>query len=297
MGVVTERVIFQLCAGAPISLVHSTEFRPELAKPRRARDIVKDDLSSLARKNMSQADKDKLAAWMDLTNDLGKVIAAQCNQALAMKLGASSPLASETEGDVVTRKVNESMDNADVYAALAALTAACNANPVIFLKFPANFTYSGLGINADSDNLAHRLDNANMRGPCVPDVVQTLLKIDSYYAQKFAKLVGMLDRIDEGDGNRARQHDRRLDERVFGRLRAQPEQRSHHPGWQRRGYFKTGKIVHLDAASGATAQQMLGGSLSQCVEGTDMMADASARRRAPIRSTAMRPSTSTSATS
>jgi hypothetical protein len=39
------------------------------------------------------------------------------------------------------------------------------------------------------------------------------------------------------------------------------------------GYFKTGKIIHLDPDSGATAEDMLGRSLSQCVEGTDMKVD------------------------
>jgi hypothetical protein len=39
------------------------------------------------------------------------------------------------------------------------------------------------------------------------------------------------------------------------------------------GYFKTGKVVHLDPDSGATAEQMLGRSLAQCTEGTDMMVD------------------------
>jgi hypothetical protein len=33
------------------------------------------------------------------------------------------------------------------------------------------------------------------------------------------------------------------------------------------GYFKTGRVINLDAASGATAEQMLGRSLSQCVDG------------------------------
>jgi hypothetical protein len=244
-----------------------------VAKGKAITDLVKDDLTSLARKDMSKADKDKLAAWMDLTNDLGKVVAAQCNQALAMKLGASNPLATGTDADVLTRKVNDSMDNADVYAALAALTATCNANPVIFLKFPNNFTFSGLGINADSDNLAHRLDTAGLQGNCVANVIDTLLKIDSYYAQKFAKLVGMLDSITEGDGtvldNTIAVWMNECSDGCAHNLNNAPIIQAGSGG----GYFKTGKIVHLDAASGATAEQMLGRSTSQCVAGTDMKVD------------------------
>ena len=39
------------------------------------------------------------------------------------------------------------------------------------------------------------------------------------------------------------------------------------------GYFKTGKVVNVDPNSGATAQDILGRSLSQCTDGTDMMVD------------------------
>jgi uncharacterized protein DUF1552 len=245
-----------------------------LAKGKAITDLVKDDLTSLARKDMSKSDKDKLAAWMELTNELGHVVAAQrCDPELAMRLGASNPIATGTQGDVVTRKVNDSMDNADVYLAIAALTAACNANPVTWLKFPGNFTYSGLGINADSDNLSHRLDSANTSGPCYPNVLEILRKIDSYYAQKFAKLVGMLDSINEGDrtllDNSAVVWMNECSDGCAHNLNNAPIIQAGSGG----GYFKTGKIIHLDAASGATAEQMLGRSTSQCAVGTDMMVD------------------------
>jgi hypothetical protein len=245
-----------------------------IAKGKAITDIVKDDLESLARKDMSKSDKDKLKAWMELTNSLGKAVAStQCDTALAMKLGASNPVTTGTDGDVVTRKVNDSMDNADVYSAIAALTAACNANPVIFLKFPNNFTYSGLGIHSDSDNLAHRLSDASMQGPCVENVLEILRKIDSYYAQKFAKLVAMLDSINEGDGtvldNTIAVWMNECSDGCAHNLNNAPIIQAGGGG----GYFKTGKIIHLDAASGATAQDMLGRSTAQCAAGTDMMVD------------------------
>jgi len=248
-----------------------------ITKGKAITDVVKEDLSNLARRDMSKSDKDKLAAWMELTNELGTAIASgQCDQTLAMKLGASNSIASASasaEGDVVTRKVSDSMDNADVYAAIAALTAACNANPVILLKFPNNFTYTGLGIHADSDNLAHRLDNAGMQGPCVANVIETLLKIDSYYAQKFANLVRMLDSINEGDGtvldNTIAVWMNECSDGCAHNLNNAPIIQAGSGG----GYFKTGKLIDLDAASGATAQDMLGRSTAQCVAGTDMMVD------------------------
>jgi len=245
------------------------------AKGKAITDLVRDDLSTLLRKDMSKGDKEKLAAWMELTNDLGKIgIRAQCGQELAMKLGASQSMASSTDGDVITRKVSDSMDNADVYLAIAALAAACNANPVIFLKFPGSFVYSGLGIHSDTDLLAHRVSSAGMVGPCAPDVLSDLLKIDAYHALKFANLLRMLDSIPEGEGtvldNSAAVWMSDCSDGCARNLNNAPIIQAGSAG----GYFKTGKIIDLDAASGGTAEQMLGRSAAQCAPGTDMMVDA-----------------------
>jgi len=244
-----------------------------ITKGKAITDLVKEDLNRLARKDLSKADRGKLAAWMELTNDLGKVVTNQCNQALVDQLGAANPPAS-SGGDSVTRRINDTMDNADLYSAIAALTAACNANPVIVLKYPGTFTFTGIGINADSDNQAHRLASAGMNGPCVEGVVDNLLKLDSYYAQKYAKLVGMLDSINEGDGTL-------LDNTITvwmsecsdGCARNLNNATIIQAG-SGGGYFKTGKVIDVDPGSGATAELMLGRSLSQCTEGTDMMVDA-----------------------
>jgi len=238
-------------------------------------DLVKDDLSTLARQDMSKSDKDKLAAWMDLTNDVGKIISAQCDQALADKLGASNSRNTTTgEGDPVTRRINDSMDNADLYSAIAALTVACNANPVVVLKYPATFLFSGLGVNADSDNLAHRVDSARMDGPCADDVINRLLKIDSYYGQKFANLVKLLDSINEGEGtvldNTMAVWMSECSDGCARNLNNATIIQAGSGG----GYFKTGKVIDVDPGSGATAELMLGRSLAQCTPGTDMMVDA-----------------------
>jgi hypothetical protein len=244
-----------------------------ISKGKAITDIVKGDLSRLMSRDMSKADKDKLAAWMELANQVGGVVAsAQCSQELAMTLGASNKLS--TSGmDALTRKVNDTMDNADLYSAIAALTAACNANPVIFLKYPNNFLFTGLGINEDSHNQSHRLDGAGMQGPCIAGAVDNLLKIDGYYAKKFANLVKMLDSMAEGDGTV-------LDNTIAVWMNEMSDGNAHNlnnaPVIQAGGgggYFKTGRIINLDAASGGTATQMLGRSLSQCVPGTPSTSD------------------------
>jgi hypothetical protein len=245
-----------------------------VAKGKAIADIVKGDLKRLMAQNMSKADKEKLAAWVELANEVGRglVSVAQCSQDTAMRLGASNQLATGS-GDVLTRKVSDAMDNADLYSAIATLTAACNANPVIVLKYPGFFVYSGLGLDKDASSLAHRVGDGTMVGPCLPDVVQMLLKIDGYHAQKFANLVKMLDDISEGEGTL-------LDNTVTVWLNENSDGCAHNlnnlpiiQAGSGGGYFKTGKLVHLDPESGATAEDMLGRSLSQCALGTTNMVD------------------------
>jgi hypothetical protein len=243
-----------------------------VSKGKKIADIVRGDLQRLKAMDMSKADKDKLDAWIQLTNEVGVTVAAGCNAELAAKLGASNKLGT-SGNDVVTRKVSDTMDNADLYMAIAALSAACNANPVILLRFPNNFTYTGLGINADSHNQSHRLDSANMSGPCVANAVANLKKIDTYYASKFASLVKYLDSIPETGGTV-------LDNSVAFWMNELSDGNAHNmnntpliQAGSAGGYFKQGKIVNLDTTSGGTATNFLGRSLSQCVDGAPQMAD------------------------
>ena len=245
-----------------------------VAKGKAVADIVRGDLNRLMAKDMSKADKDKLAAWLQLLNDVGKVVAsAACSQELASMLGADKKPMADSSTDALTRKVSDTMDSADLYSAIAALTAACNANPIVFLKYPNNFVFKGLGINADSHNQSHRLDNAGMQGDCVAGAVENLQKIDRYYAQKFANLVKMLDSIPEGSGTV-------LDNSIAVWMNEMSDGNAHNlnnapiiQAGSGGGYFRTGKVINLDAASGATPEQMLGRSLSQCVEGTTQKSD------------------------
>ncbi|WP_437782876.1 DUF1552 domain-containing protein [Sorangium sp. So ce1097] len=168
-------------------------------------DLVRDDLDTLARFDMSQADRHKLEAWKALLHDTVTIVASgQCTTSLATALGATQDnvdLASTTPSgeDVLTRRISGSLDGADLYSNLAVLAAACNANPVIVLKYPPNYVFRGLGMTIESATLSHRLGDA-ARGTCIPGVIDMLLTIDDYHARKLAHLVAQLSRIDEGDG-------------------------------------------------------------------------------------------------
>ena len=153
-----------------------------------------------------------------------------------------------TRQDIPTDMVTTSLDGADMYSVMAVLATMCNYNPVVFLKYPPNYVYSGIGITADSHNLSHRLDNAGMAGTCYPNSLTLLQTLDKYYVSKFAKLVGMLDGIKNADGSTLLDQERRgLVQRDVGRQCPQPEQPPDHPrGQPLNGYFKTGWAVNVD---------------------------------------------------
>ncbi|KYG02219.1 Tat pathway signal sequence [Sorangium cellulosum] len=233
-------------------------------------DLVKDDLQTLERFDMSRADKQKLAAWKELVHATGTVVASpNCTTALATALGATQEnvdLASTTPAfdDYLTRRITDSLDGADLCSNLAVLAAACNATPVIFLKYPGNYLFKGLGMTQESASLSGRLDNAGMVGTCVPGVIDMLLKIDDYYARKFAHLVEQLNRIDEGDGtlldNCAAVWFQDASDGCARNLNNMPIVQVGSAG----GYFKTGWAVNVeDGSPDLTA----GNSEITCVDG------------------------------
>ena len=237
-------------------------------------DLVRDDLDTLERFDMSQSDRMKLEGWKTLLDETGTVIAAgQCTEELATALGATQANVSKAAmrslgSDILTTKVTDTLDAADIYSAIAALAASCNSNPVIFLKYPGNYVFSGLGINTESHSLSHRLDNAGMQGSCLPNAITMLLQVDDYYTQKFANLVKMLDSVAEGDGtlldNTATVWFNEMSDGNAHNLNNVPLLQAGSAG----GYFKTGWIINLDPAAPGATDMSNGNSMSACTDGT-----------------------------
>jgi hypothetical protein len=240
-------------------------------------DLVRDDLDTLERFDMSKSDKMKLDAWKTLLSQTGSVIASgQCTMELGTMLGAVQANVSKAAmrglgSDILTTKITDSLDGADVYSAIASLAASCNANPIIFMKYPGNYVFSGLGINTESHSVSHRLDNAGMQGSCLPNAVKYLLQIDGYYTQKFANLVKMLDSIPEGGGtvldNSATIWFNEMSDGNAHNLNNAPIIQAGSAG----GYFKTGWIINVDPATPGAADMTAGNSMSACTDGTANM--------------------------
>ena len=215
-------------------------------------DLVKDDLETLERFDMSGEDRTKLEAWKALLDDTtGVVVSAACSEETAALIGATEANAAAVKtgqlgSDVLSTKINDTLDGADVYMNLAALAAACNANPVIFLKFPGSYVFRGLDITAEAHGLSHRIGNAGMQGTCVDGVIGMLLKIDDFYARKFARLVTALNTIPEGNGttvldNSAAIWFQEVSDGNAHNLNNMPIVQAGSMG----GYFKTGQAVNV----------------------------------------------------
>jgi len=235
-------------------------------------DLVRHDLAALERADLSASDRRKLEAWKQLLDETGRAVALACNADGAAALGvtmanvdAASQLASGDGEDALTAKVTDTLDRADLHSNLAALAALCNANPVIFLRYPANFVFKGLGIDVDSHNLSHRINNAGLRDKCLPGALELLLRLDDYYTRKFAHLVGVLDGIDEGDG-------KLLDNTAAVWFQGQSDGLAHNmnnlpivQAGSAGGYFKTGWAINVDDGS---PNLPAGNSEFYCADGT-----------------------------
>jgi len=170
-------------------------------------DLVRGDLNTLEGFDMSASDRDKLEAWKALLDDTsGPIASAQCNEEQATYLGLSSEVVGSVGGggglgggDRLTKKIGD-IDVADVFSNLAVLSAVCDANRVIFMKYPSNYIYSGLGLDMENHSMSHRIGDATMNGTCKPNILANLEILDKYHAAKFAFLVKQLDSISEGEG-------------------------------------------------------------------------------------------------
>ena len=242
-----------------------------VARGKSVLDIVKDDLATLERFDMSLSDRRKLAAWKELLNRTGGTITTpQCNPAVAAALGATQENVNAPHSNL-TDKITDTLDGADLYSNLAALAAVCNANPVILLKYPATYVYTGLGLHHDHNVLAHRVGSPFLNGVCATGVIDMLRTIDDYHARKFAHLVGLLNAIDEGDGkvldNTAAVWLSESSDGCAFNLNNLPIVQVGSAG----GYFRTGCAVNVEDGSPNLTR---GNSEAVCADGTSDMVNA-----------------------
>lgn len=224
----------------------------EAARGKSILDLVKSDLESLERADMSLADRHKLEAWKALLDDSGKAVASvYCSAEGARKLGLTAERLTAVDAatdDRVSTQLEGGLDGADLCSNLAVLAALCPRHPVIVLKYPASYKFSGLGLTADSHALSHRMLNPS--SPlCEARIVDLITTIDRYYATKFAHLVQQLDSFSDGDGtlldNTATVWFQEMSDGNAHNLNNLPIVQAGSCG----GYFRTGQAVNVSDRS------------------------------------------------
>ncbi len=233
------------------------------ARGKSAVDLVRDDIMRLRTQRMSQADYDKLDQWAELLSQATNMVRTElCTEDQASALGITNGGGGGGGGGAFQDTVKPMMD-------LAVMNALCNQNAIIMLMMPGtarmNFI-SGVDSTTDSHGLSHRIGNANMGGSCLEGVLGMLEKIDLWYADQFAYLVGQLDSINETEGATV------LDNSATIWLMEQSDGQAHNlnnmpilQAGSLGGYFKTGWAVNVDG--GADRDPGRGNSLSQCADG------------------------------
>jgi hypothetical protein len=221
-------------------------------------DVVRDDLASLKRVPMSQSDVKKLDDWAELLHQTTGMVTAQCTAATAQQLGITSASVQGAQGgglNVDLSKISDVMMN------LAVLSAVCDSNRVIFMKYPGNYTFRFLNHNNDSHGISHRGGTANMGDGCLPNVLDLIANIDDWYAQKFAYLIKQLDSIKEGDStlldNTATVWFQEMSDGNSHNLNNLPIIQAGSCG----GYFKVGQAVNVE---GGKADLSAGNSEGAC---------------------------------
>jgi hypothetical protein len=153
----------------------------------------------------------------------GTAMPAACNTDTATKLGvtadaltAASPTGKITAGNIMFGSPPPPGDNegdknlaisftkgGDMMMNLIALNMVCDANRVFVFLYPGYVVYNwdGMAFTHDHHGLSHRTGDNSVGGSCKVDgVLDMINQIDKWLAGKFAKLVGILDGIQEGTG-------------------------------------------------------------------------------------------------
>lgn len=267
-----------------------------VARGKSAIDLVSGDLNRFKALKMSGADQQRISDWLDLLRQtetgmggMGTMTTpSSCSSATAMgaplnitqaAVTAGSPTGAIATGAFVgTNNTGTGATNlatsftlgGDMMMNLIALSMICDTNRSIIMLYPGYVTFNWDGImhTHDHHGLSHRTGDFSVGGSCgVANVLDMIQQIDSWYAGKFAKLVGLLDSIGEGDGTL-------LDHTATTWLPELSDGATHNTNnlpimiaGSANGYLKTGQVINVDTGtpdpgkSTATCQDGSSGSI------------------------------------
>jgi len=180
-------------------------------------DLVRGDLTRYQRLKMSRADQGHIQDWLDLLRDTEVGMNMACSMATVTSLGITPDTVAEASPTGPTKTMSADPDviaqakanlatlftkGSDMMMNLMALSMLCDTNRVLLLTFPGYciFDWDGIHHVNDHEALAHRTGSFAVGGACLDGCIDMLLEIDGWYAKKFARLVGLLDSVGQGEG-------------------------------------------------------------------------------------------------
>ncbi|HET7538653.1 MAG TPA: DUF1552 domain-containing protein [Polyangiaceae bacterium] len=258
----------------------------KVARGASAIDLVKADLTRFKALKMSQADQTRISDWLDLlrTTETGIMSTpSSCSADSATSIGATADAVKAASpggaisggafagGNTAAGNTNLATSftlGGDMMMNLMALSMICDTNRMLMLLYPGYVTFNWDGImhTHDHHGLSHRTGDFTVGGSCkVEGVLDMILAIDTWYAKKYAKLVGLLDSISEGSGklldSTATMWLPELSDGAAHNLNNLPIVIAGSAG----GYLKQGAIVNVEGKSIG-----LGNSTKTCQNGGDI---------------------------
>lgn len=191
-----------------MNIMPGTQAEDEIARRRRSiADLIRDDLDSVRRLPMSSDDRAKIDSWLALVRDteVGMMSGAGCSAETPNQLGISGVERFDGMNNDQVGSDSEYREAGRLLVQVAALAMVCDHNRVITIQWSNG---SG-GPTFDWDNISHsnnhhQLSHWNTRdddsGDPIPeaDARRWLHEIDSWYAERFAELLTLLEMFPEG---------------------------------------------------------------------------------------------------
>jgi hypothetical protein len=169
-------------------------------------DLVREHLTAYQKLKMSTADQTRISDWLDLlrTTETGGAVPGACTADMAGTVGVTADtVKAASAGSGFGQGLATAFTlGGDMMANLMALGMVCDAQRVMILTYPGYVTFDWDNIVHDADHhgLSHRNGTVAVGGTCKAGVLDMIDQIDNWYAGKFARLIGLLDGIQEGDG-------------------------------------------------------------------------------------------------
>jgi len=155
-------------------------------------DAVRGDLNTL-RTRIDRDDRYKLEQHLQGVSEIEKRLSQPMSGTITGCVSPGAP--SNTFADAEARKLNQNFPAIlDIQNKLAVASLACNRTQVATVQWSRSFSpivHEWVDVHSDHHTISHKTDTAS---------IDQLHRLNRWYAERFAELLGQLDAIREGNG-------------------------------------------------------------------------------------------------